>query len=238
MDRRSVFKSLAGLAALGAAPSAATGAVIGKHTILDPGLNPESLPQPALTGGLAFLTVAEARTVGAVFDRLIPADELSVGATQAGCVEFLDRQLAGDYGRAATQYRQGPFVKGTPQQGPQFQQTPAERYRAGLAALDAYCAQAQGKAFADLTPDQQDALLTDMEGGKVDLGGTDAKAFFELMLQNVREGYFADPMYGGNKDMAGWKLVGFPGARYDYRDVIGKRGQKLDLPPVSLLDRG
>jgi len=128
-------------------------------------------------------------------------------------------------------------VPGTPQQGPQFKETPAERYRSGLAALDKHCRQAGGTGFATLDSAKQDALLSELETGKLALEGVDGVAFFALMLQNVREGYFSDPMYGGNKDMAGWKLVGFPGARYDYRDVIAKKGQKLDLAPVSMLGR-
>ncbi len=55
------------------------------------------------------------------------------------------------------------------------------------------------------------------------------------MLQNAREGYLSDPLYGGNKDMAGWKMIGFPGARYDYRPYLTRRGEELNLIPVSLI---
>ena len=69
------------------------------------------------------------------------------------------------------------------------------------------------------------------------LRGIDEKYFFGLLLDNVTEGFFADPIYGGNRDMAGWKLVGFPGTRYDYRDVVARPNQPYTLPPVGLQGR-
>jgi gluconate 2-dehydrogenase gamma chain len=56
-------------------------------------------------------------------------------------------------------------------------------------------------------------------------------------MQNTVEGFFSDPLYGGNKDMAGWKLIGFPGARYDYRPYVSRHGEKLDLEPVGIMGR-
>ena len=103
--------------------------------------------------------------------------------------------------------------------------TPAGRYRDGLRALNDYSRAAHGKIFAQLPAQEQDAVLHGLESGQIDLKlaqGLSTRAFFELVLQNTMEGFFADPLYGGNKGMAGWKLVGFPGARYDYRDHIDK----------------
>jgi gluconate 2-dehydrogenase gamma chain len=236
MHRRTLIKSLAGLGSAAAAADTLA-AEIGSRTVLRTDVSPEALPQPARQGGLAFLTAREAEIVGAVFERLIPTDELGAGARDAGCVEFLDNQLAGDFGQATAIYRLGPFVPGTPQQGPQYKETPAERYRLGLAALDEQAKALNGKAFAMLDANKQDDMLRQLEAGQLALTGLDSAAFFKLMLQNVREGYFSDPMYGGNRNMVGWKMVGFPGARYDYRDLIGKKGQKLDLIPISILGR-
>ena len=233
MQRRTVLKSLAGITAVSLTAKAAS-PLADKRFLNQTALSEDALP-PIRTGGQAFLTVQERETVAAVFDRLIPADELSMGAVEAGCVEFLDQQLGGDFGSAAAQYRLGPFADGTPEQGPQFRQTPSERYRQGLAALEAHCHAAQGSGFAALSDSQKDALLSDLETGKLKLDGTDSIAFFALMLQNVREGFLADPMYGGNKDMVAWKMIGFPGARYDFRDVVDKRGMELNIVPTSLL---
>lgn len=194
-------------------------------------------PSPIRQGGLAFFTPAEAKMVGAIAERLIPGDELSIGAIEAGCVQFIDRELAGDFGKAVAMYRRGRFVTGTPQQGPQFRETPAERYRSGLAALERHVQGASGKSFIDLSGEQQDELIGALESGKLTLPGIDGVALFGLLLQNTREGFLSDPMYGGNKDMAGWKMIGFPGARYDFRDVVDKRGKKLAIIPISMMDK-
>ena len=68
------------------------------------------------------------------------------------------------------------------------------------------------------------------------MAGVNSKAFFQLLWQNTKEGFFADPVYGGNRNMVGWKMIGFPGARYDYRDWIDKHNQPYPLPPVGLAD--
>jgi gluconate 2-dehydrogenase gamma chain len=197
-----------------------------------------SPPTPVNPGPWIFFTPEEAVTVEAIADRLIPPDPETSGGAQAGCAVFIDRQLAGDYGAAATFYMQAPFQAGTPSQGPQSANTPAMVYRKGLAALAAYCASAYvGKKFADLGAAQQDQLLTGLENGSITLPGFDGKAFFKLILKNVMEGFFADPIYGGNRNMAGWKMIGFPGARYDYRDWVNKHNQPYPLPPVSIAGR-
>ncbi len=127
-----------------------------------------------------------------------------------------------------------PFAQGTPEQGLQSSITPARRYRISLAAVEDFCRKANaGKSVAQLGPEQMDKLLGGLERGEVKLDGADARGFFELLLQNTMEGFFADPVYGGNKDMVGWKLVGFPGARYDFRDHVGKHNQTYPLPPVG-----
>ena len=113
-----------------------------------------------------------------------------------------------------------------------------ERYRISLAALDEYCkATFAGKGFAALKTVQQDQVLSGLENGEIELKDRSGKAFFEAILANTIEGFFADPIYGGNRDMAGWKLIGFPGARYDYRNHVAKHNQPYPLPPVSILGR-
>lgn len=76
-----------------------------------------------------------------------------------------------------------------------------------------------------------------MEEGNLEIEGVSASSFFELILTNTIEGFFSDPIYGGNRDMLGWRLVGFPGARYDYRDYLDHDGRRLDIPPVGLAGR-
>jgi gluconate 2-dehydrogenase gamma chain len=230
MNRRDLLKSFALIAAYGAArlthAEIITGAVpwvAGKN---DP-------PVPA-KNGLQFLTPAEAAIVAAMADRIIPADELSVSGSEAGCVRYIDNQLAGPFGNAETQYRLGPFKAGTAAQGPQWEQTPAQFYRVGLACVDHHCQTKYGKGYAALDVEKQDAILRELEAGTLDLNGLNVKGFFNIVLQNVREGFFADPIYGGNKDMAGWKMLGFPGARYDYREYMPRKGEDWKIAPISL----
>ncbi len=187
-------------------------------------------PPPAL-----FFTGKERAFVDAAVSRLIPQDELGGGAKEAGVTDFLDRQLAGSYGKASTWYMQGPWSEGTSSQGNQSRLTPAQTYRTAIKAVDSYCQKTfSNKTFAQLTGVQQDDVLTHLEKDEIDLEGVKGKSFFEALLQNTLEGFLSDPIYGGNRDMVGWKLIGFPGTRYDYRDYVSKHGEKLALAPVGL----
>ena len=195
-------------------------------------------PDIARPGPSQFLRPEEGEFIDAAVSRLIPKDDLGPGAKEAGVTTFIDRQLAGPYGKGADWYMQGPWAHGTPTQGYQSRRGPAELYRAAIKAIDDYCAgKYGGKKFAALTPDQQDAVLKGVEGGDIKLKDVDGKTFFTLFLQNTTEGFFSDPIYGGNRDMAGWKLLGFPGARYDYRPYVKKHNQKLGLAPVGIKGR-
>lgn len=204
-------------------------------------MSPDHLPKPAMKGGAfrVFTQENNRKTLAAVFDRMIPSDKFGPSASEAGCLEFLDDQLAGHYGEGRALYLEGPVRPETEEAimgSPQFTQTPRQRYDAGLKALEAYAQATDGVAFHALSPDRIDEILAGLEEGKIELpNGVQGKWFFELMLQNAREGYLADPIYGGNRDMAGWKMIGFPGARYDYRPYIEKRGENLNLVPVSLI---
>lgn len=222
----------------GALAATATGVAKAVTLTGAPGWTPfsDNPPETFQTEGWLFFTAEEAATVEAIVDRLIPADELSIGGKDAGCAVFIDRQLHGFYGDFERLYMQGPFEKGTPEQGDQSPLVPRERYRLGLAALNKHTQSTHQKAFKDLTPEQQDSLLHALEAGKVDFEGYDSASFFAQILINTMEGFFADPIYGGNKEMAGWKMVGFPGARYDYRDYIGRHNEDLNLQPVGIAE--
>lgn len=240
MKRRDMLTSLG--VAIAAAPAARLIANEMQGFPHDMALDQAFMPKPASSDGKYQVLTREIdrRTIAAVFDRLIPEDALGPSATQAGCVTFLDGQLAGAFGMGATLYRAGPKAVGEDalMQKPQFIATPRERYETGLRALEAYAQRTHQASFADLDAQEQDAILAGMEKGSIELAPeVNTQAFFELMLANAREGYFADPMYGGNKDMAGWKMIGFPGARYDYRLYADRTGEDLGLEPVSLIPK-
>lgn len=196
-------------------------------------------PESAVEGGgYVFFTPAEAAFVEAAAARLIPGDDLGPGAVEAGAPRFIDRQLAGEFGLGTRWYMQGPWAKGEPTQGYQSRLTPAAMYRAAIKAIDAATAAAhEGKRFAELAAADQDVFLSGLETGQIDLGQVAAKAFFELLLQNVVEGFWSDPIYGGNRDMVGWKLIGFPGARYDNTPFVSRHGEAYPLPPAGLKGR-
>ena len=192
---------------------------------------------PAAAGGAGyvFFSAPEAAFIEAAVARLIPDDDLGPGAVEAGVPVFIDRQLAGQYGHGVRWYMQGPWAKGEPTQGYQTRLTPAQFYRAAIAGInDAAGRQHQGAAFAKLAVADQDAMLKALEAGQVTLNGVDSKAFFQLLLQNTIEGFFSDPIYGGNRNMVGWSLIGFPGARYDNRPFVTQHGRKYPLPPVGI----
>jgi gluconate 2-dehydrogenase gamma chain len=195
-------------------------------------------PVPVWPGPWEYFTPEEGAMVEAIVDRLIPPDPETPGGKDAGCAVFIDRQLAGPYGRAQGLYMLPPFQEGTPEQGLQSPLTPAERYRQGLAAFDKHCRAAfAGKGFADLSDEQKDSLLQKLEKGEVQLEGINGKRFFGLFLENAQEGFFADPVYGGNRDMVAWRMIGFPGARYDYRDWVGRHNEPYPRPPVGITGR-
>ncbi len=194
---------------------------------------------PVVPGGYLFFTPAEAAVVDAFVDRLIPTDELGAGAKDAGVTTFIDRQLTGPYGGHDWLYMQGPFSdKPLPSQGLQSPLVPRQQYRLGIAALETYCSKTYGgRGFVQLNEDEQVKLIGAMEKGEVQFEKFSSRMLFAAIYANAIEGYFADPIYGGNRDMVGWKLVGFPGTRYDYRDVMQKPNQAYTLPPVALQGR-
>ena len=225
-------------AAIGAVPVAAAAAALGGTDV--PFKEGQANAPAAVDNstGWTWFTDAEAVFVTAAVARLIPADDLGPGAVEAGVPTFIDRQLAGPYGRGERWYMQGPWSAGAPTQGWQTRLTPAGLYRAAIKAVDAAVVrESRGGSFAKLAPADQDAFLQRLEKGDVALDGVDAKAFFAQLLQNTLEGFWSDPIYGGNRDMAGWKLIGFPGARYDNSEFVAQHGQKYPLPPVGINGR-
>lgn len=196
------------------------------------------LPPPATPGTFSYFTQSEITFLDAALSRLIPADALGPGAKEAGVTFFIDQQMAGAFGRGETWYMQGPWKDGTDEQGYQLKLTPAQLYRIGVQGADDYCRRTfNRKSFAELGGAEQDKVLHGLEKGEIALTGAPAKEFFAMLWQNTGEGFFADPIYGGNRNFAGWKLVGFPGPRYNYVNQIEQYGKPYTLPTVGLMGR-
>ena len=191
-----------------------------------------AVPPEPFDPSARFLTADERSFVTAAVDRLIPADDWG-SASDLGVVDFIDSQLAGAYGRGDIYYMEGPFEDGLPTQGYQAQ-APALLYRQAIADIRQGLADADQPDFIELSPEDQDTLLMALSEGESDLEHTDGKTFFDTLWQNTLEGYFGDPVHGGNRDMEAWRMIGFPGARYDYRPWIDHGGKPLDFEPVSV----
>jgi gluconate 2-dehydrogenase gamma chain len=163
----------------------------------------------------AFFNHADAATMTAFTERLMPGAPGKPGARDADVLNYIDLALSGAYSELQ------------------------EFYRHGLTQLGAYCEKTYKKPFAQLGPAQQDEVLTALEEGKA--GGfawPTAQAFFNTVRTHTMEGMFADPIYGGNKDFAGWELVGFPGAQmfYSPKDMDSK--QAFSRSPIVGLQTG
>lgn len=181
-----------------------------------------------------FLDAAEWGFILAAVARLIPSDGAGPGALEAQVPIFIDRQLAGDFGQGRDWYMTGPHdASAAPELGWQTPLTPADVYRRAIPAFDTWCRVQHGAAFAGLDAEQQNAALTALADGEVDLP-PELRDFFDLLLSNTKEGYFADPLYGGNFGMQAWVYIGFPGARANFRDWVGRYNTPYPLGPVSI----
>lgn len=188
---------------------------------------------------LYALTPNEAEFLVAVVDAFIPADDLSPSGSECGVVTFIDRQLAGAYGAGARLYQEGPFQPSNeqPQFGSQSPLAPLAFIRLGIAELDAWATAQRGARVGQLSRPILEALLRDIEGGKVALPRIDARAFFAALLQLSMEGFFSDPIYGGNRGKASWRMIGYPGLPATYAKAIkDHRGRRYEAEPRSIAD--
>lgn len=171
---------------------------------------------------------------------MCPADSLTPNGVDCGLATFIDRQLAGDFGKGGRMYSQGPWLKGKPQQGYQLPLKPAEFFNAGIHAADAAAQARYKKSFTALTPAEADAFLQDIAAGKVtDTRLVLADWFAQVVYPLFQQACFADPVYGGNRDKVFWKMVGYPGLpAFHQQNIITYRGKPFPgaKTPKSILD--
>jgi gluconate 2-dehydrogenase gamma chain len=157
----------------------------------------------------AFFNDDDSITITAFAERLMPGAPGKPGATDAGVLNYIDLALAGAYAD------QQDF------------------YRRGVEQLDAHCNKAYGKSFARITAAQQDETITALEQGKApEFVWPTAQAFFNTFRTHTMEGMFADPIYGGNKDFAGWRLIGFPGAQPQFTQADMESTKAFTREPI------
>jgi len=192
---------------------------------------------PVAAEPLLTLTADEAAFFSAAYDTIIPADNLSPSGTDCGCVSYIDRQLAGAWGNGAKLYRNGPFLPGKPEHGYQLPLSPREYFAAGIKAANAWSVKSHGKTFDRLSTADRIAVLTAMETGQAQFDGLEARPFFEALLQSAMEGFFADPMYGGNRNKVSWRMLGYPGLPATWGSKAeALRGKKVTIEPQSIAD--
>lgn len=201
------------------------GGAVGYAVHQAPSQPPPQIPPPPIR----FFTDAQFRVVEAMSERIFPADSEGPGAKEARVAYYIDGQLTSGWGRGERLYLQGPFVTPTDSgHGWQIPMTPRDVYKDALAAIDAYTQKQFSKTFDQLTAKQQDGVLQMLSAGKVDTFRTvSSPQFFTMFRQNVLEGLFGDPLYGGNYNLVGWKWLGFPGDPHAYGLQYGKHMFKV-----------
>jgi gluconate 2-dehydrogenase gamma chain len=214
---------------LGVVPAATLG------TVGLPGCSNSGPTSTSASFAPTYFNAAEWAFINAAVARLIPSDGTGPGGVDAGVPEFIDRQMELPYGHGAYFYLKGPFLDNAPPTlGYQLRYVPREIYRLGIAAANAATQKAQAKDFAQLPAADQDRFLAAMEKGAVVFATVPAAVFFAQLLTNTKEGYFSDPLYGGNRGMVAWKWIGFPGARADFTDWIDQAGRRYPYGAVSI----
>ena len=147
------------------------------------------------------LTPGEADTLEALLERFIPADSIGPGAVEIGVGQFIDRALGGALAVNRIDYERG------------------------LAALDGYAQATYGVPFKSASPDNQDAMVTQMQANRLTGFNVDSRTFFNLVKEHTLQGTFGDPHWGGNKNGAGWKLMQIPGIGLDIKAADQELGR-------------
>jgi len=193
---------------------------------------PQSHTTPEATH---YFSEAERKFLQSAIDRLIPSDERWPGALEAGVVNYIELQMAGPWGRGELVYRHGPFRKGSKTQGYQLEYTPGELFHRSINAINNIFME-RGTTFSELSAAERDDYLTKLETEEIDLDGVPSNIFFDFLWKHTVEGFFADPIYGGNRDKIAWKMIGFPGAYTDFYDLVDKHGVEYHREPAGIGD--
>jgi gluconate 2-dehydrogenase gamma chain len=232
--RRTFLLQAAGLA--GAAPLGSLGVAAAQTpTASAAGLKPDTAPDPYQS-----LSPNEATFIEALVDVLCPADEYSPRGVDCGLATYIDRQLAGAYGKGDGRYQLGPFREGKPEFGLQGPLTPEQFCKAGIAAANAACVRDRGKPFDQLAPADADEFLKAVQADHVRNDDISLALWFnEVVYRLFVEACFADPMYGGNRNAVFWRMMGYPGLPANHAlDMVRYRGKPFPggKDPKSIAD--
>ncbi len=173
-------------------------------------------------------------TLAYATERIYPADDNGPGAIELGVPYFIDKQLAGYWGSNAKTYMGAPFDPSkSDTHGLQTKFNRGDIFIQGLRKMQEVSQNEYGDAFINLEGEQQDEILQAFESGDIEMKGMNAGTFFAALRATTIEGVYADPVYGGNKNMEGWKMIGYPGPRMGWTNEIESK-EFLEKEPMSL----
>lgn len=189
-------------------------------------------PAPATEARMFFTRYEDFVVLEQATERIYPEDDNGPGAIGLGVPYFIDKQLAGKWGVNAKDYRQGPFLESDPTVD-MSSLTRGEIFILGLRKINEESQSRFDTTFAKIEAEQQDEILADFASGDVEMKGIGSDRFFDLLRTATLEGAYSDPLYGGNRNMEGWKMKEFPGAVASYADIIDEE-EFVKMDPVSL----
>ena len=241
LDKRSsrrTFIKNSGLTVGGVVLGGALGSLLIKDdkstTITPETKNHAATPTANPNVALMFFTPNQYQITQAAAERIFPEDSNGPGAKELNAAIYIDHQLAGPWGSNTKDYRLGAFYKAEENQGPQTKLLRKDVFLAGLNSLNKYSIEQYKADFKELEATQQDEVLLAFSEGKVELyGKVSSSHFFNLLRTLTIEGVYADPMYGGNKEMLGWSMRKYPGSRMQYVTEIQDE-KFINLEPQSL----
>jgi gluconate 2-dehydrogenase gamma chain len=223
LARRDVLKSAATVAAAAGFGLAETATATSAQAEAASANAPLPPPMP----GYQSLGRDEAAFVEALVNLMCPADNLTPNGVDCGLAVYIDRQLAGAFGRGDRLYRSGPWLQGRPELGYQLPLAPEAFFKAGISAVNADCRRRFGKAFDALTANDANAVLKELGDGKISDPEVPLGLWFNgLVYPLFVQACFADPIYGGNNGKIFWRMIGYPGLPATHgRDMTAFRGK-------------
>jgi gluconate 2-dehydrogenase gamma chain len=169
---------------------------------------------------LMFFNQDQFAIVEAAAERIFPEDENGPGAKKLNVAYYIDHQLASGWGTGAKEYTQGPFYPGESTQGYQGHLNRQQLFEISLKGIEDYSLKTYKKSFKDLEAEEQDDVLTELSEGSLSFIGVNSAYFFNLLRTATLEGVYSDPLYGGNRNMEGWKMKNFPGHQMSFANII------------------
>lgn len=237
IDRRTFIKNT-GLLTGGIVGGGILGGIIGNQwpgTETETATNTDVEVNNYQEARMFFKREEDFRVLEMATETIFPEDDNGPGAIGLGVPYFIDRQLAGSWGSNNRDYMRGPFQEGTATQGYQSSLTRGEIFLQGIRLINQTSSSEFNEAFIDLEEEDRVSILTAFAEGEVEMRGVSSSRFFNMLKEAVLEGAYSDPLYGGNRDLAGWRMKGHPGAVMSYLDVIEEE-EFVEMTPIALKD--